>query len=88
MRRGDQAAAIEAGIVDKLPLVVLFFLVEQPNRIFLDEAGYADDRTAGDQLLAAGTGISISLRRAGRALSSGLSGICSSGRSCPRLICG
>ena len=44
IRRREQTAAVGAGIVNKLPLIVVVFLVELANRFILAGAGHSHDR--------------------------------------------
>ena len=48
IRSRDQKAAIECGVIDELPFVILLLLVEFADRSFLTKAGDSDDWCAAE----------------------------------------
>jgi len=46
----EQSTAVGGGVVDELPLVVVFLLIEDANRFFLADAGDANDWPAAESL--------------------------------------
>ena len=72
IRRGEEPAAIRARVVNKLPLIVVIFLVKYANTLGFARAGDSNDRPPTEHL-SAGRCASRS-RRAGSTRSTGSSG--------------
>ena len=54
--RGEKPAAITAGVVNELPLVVVILLIKYPNAFFPTCAGYSNHGAAAESLRAGGRG--------------------------------
>ena len=58
----QQAAAIRAGIVNKLPLIILVLLVEDADGLVFAEAGHSHDGSTTENLIAGALGSGLTER--------------------------